>query len=150
MQVKQSCDPNSTRSKAQLDQEQLAQLEKASGRNYEWHLRSFMVAAKAIVALLPPSPDSPAIAADAYSSREEDLESAYTALGSFASEHPDETKKIRRASLVEAVAKDFVTASKLLRRTLESPKLDRSEYVERVGNVAKSYNQLLQRANSVR
>lgn len=136
--------------KAQLNREQLTQLEKASGRNYEWHLRSFMMAAKSIVALLPPSPDSPAIAADAYRSRDAELESAYTALELFALANPDEIKKIRRASLVETRVKDFLTASRFLRRTLESPQMDRREYVERIGSVAKSYKELLQCANTFR
>lgn len=136
--------------KADLDQKQLAQVEKVSGRNYEWHLRSFMIAAKAVVALLPESPEAPPIPADKYKARYSELETAYNAFETFNSGHPEEVKKVMMASFVESAVKDFFTASKFLRRVLEAPKLDRGEYVERLGNLAKTYNDLIQRTNSLR
>jgi len=54
------------------------------------------------------------------------------------------------ASFVETAVKDFFAASKFLRRTLDAPKLDRKEYVERLGELAKRYNELIERTNSLR
>ena len=51
--------------KTQVDQRQLAQIEKISGRKYEWHLRSYLLAAKSLINLLPENPEAPPIAAAA-------------------------------------------------------------------------------------
>lgn len=136
--------------KGDLDRRQLAEAEKISGRKYEWHLRSFMIAAKGVVGLLPPRPESPPIAADVYKERYAELETTYNAFTSYTSEHPEEVKKVLMASFVDTAGKDFFAASKFLRRTLEAPKLDRREYVERLGELAKNYNDLIQRTNSIR
>ena len=84
-----------------------------------------------------------------YQPRYAELESAYNAFEKFVSENPDEVKKVMLASFVESAVKDFFTASKFLRRVLEAGKLDRREYFTRVGEVAKSYNDLIQRTNSM-
>lgn len=136
--------------KAQVDQRQLAQIEKTSGRKYEWHLRSYLLAAKSLIKLLPENPEAPVIAAGEYKTRYAELESAYNAFQTYCSENPDELKKVMLASFVESTVKDFFTASKFLRRVLEAPKLDRREYFTRVGEVAKTYNDLIQRTNSMR
>jgi hypothetical protein len=136
--------------KTKVDQRQLALLEKAKGRKYEWHLRSFMLAAKSLIDLLPENPDAPTIAADAYKSRYAELETAYNAFQNFATENPDEVKKIMLASFVDSAVKDFFTASKFLRRTLEAGKVDRREYLTQVGKAAETYNSLIQRTNTMR
>lgn len=136
--------------KADLDRKQLAEIERVNGKKYEWHLRNYMIAAKGVVSLLPEDPDAPLIKADAYKARYDELESAYNAFQAFTSEHPDEVKKVTMASFVESAVKDFFTASKFLRRTLEAPKPGRREYIERLGNLAKAYNELIQRSNSFR
>ena len=136
--------------KAQVDRRQLTVIEKTSGKKYEWHLRSFMIAAKSLINLLPENPDAPAIDAATYKERYAELEEAYNAFQSFMSENPDEVKKVIMASFVDSTVKDFFAASKFLRRTLEAGKLDRSEYLNRVGATAKSYNDLIQRTNTMR
>ena len=136
--------------KGQVDQRQLAQIEKLSGRKYEWHLRSYLLAAKALINLLPDSAEVPPIDAASYKKRYGELEATYNAFQTFASENPDERKKVIMASFVDSAVKDFFTASKFLRRTLEAAKLDRREYVTRVAAVAKTYNDLIQRTNSMR
>lgn len=136
--------------KVELDQRQLAEIEKTNGRNYHWHLRSYMIAAKRVIGLLPQSPEAPPLSAETYKALFADLEVAYNALEAFSREHPDEVKKVMMASFVESAVKDFFAASKFLRRTLEATKLDRREYVERLGAVAKTYNDLIQRTNSIR
>ncbi len=136
--------------KTQVDQRQLAMLEKAKGKNYEWHLRNFMIAAKALINLLPESADSPAIDKEAYQKRYSNLETAYNGFVAFGEEKPEEVKKVLMASFVESTMKDFFGASKFLRRTLETSKRDRQEYVERIGDVAKKYNELIQRTNTMR
>lgn len=136
--------------KAQLDQQQLAEVEKVSGRKYEWHLRSYMIAAKLLVALLPAGPEAAPISADAFKPRFSELETAYNAFQTFNTEHPEEAKKVIMSSLVDSAAKDFYTAAKFLRRTLETSKLDHSVYIDRVSEVAKTYNSLIERTNSIR
>ena len=136
--------------KAQVDRRQLAAIEQTSGRKYEWHLRSFMLAAKGLINLLPENADAPPIAADEYKMRYAELESAYSAFQSFQTENPEEVKKVIMASFVDSAVKEFFTASKFLRRTLEAKKLDHREYFNRLGELAKTYNDLIQRTNSMR
>lgn len=136
--------------KTQVDQRQLAMLEKTKGKNYEWQLRNFMIAAKALINLLPESAEAPPIEKEAYQKRYANLETAYNGFVAFGVEKPEELKKVMMASFVESAVKDFFTASKFLRRTLDSSKRDRQEYVERIGELAKKYNDLIQRTNTMR
>jgi hypothetical protein len=136
--------------KADLDRRQLAQMETQGGRDYHWHLRSFMLAAKPLINLLPENPNAPFIDATTYRARYDELEAAHNALESFKTEHPDALKKVIMASLLEIAVNDFFTASKLLRRVLENKPVNRTEYIERVGDLAENYNALIQRTNSLR
>ncbi len=136
--------------KTRVDQRQLAEIEKAKGKNYEWHLRNFMIFAKSLINLLPESADAPQIEREAYQKRYVELETAYNAFQAYTTEHPDEVKKVILASFVESTVKDFFAASKFLRRTVEAGKSNRREYLERVGELARKYNELIQRTNSMR
>lgn len=136
--------------KALVDRRALAQIEKKVGKNYEWHLRSYMLAAKSVVDLLPDSATAPTIDATTYKARYEALESAYNAFDTFSSQHPEDVKKVLMASFVESGVKEFFTAAKFLRRVLEAPKLDKSEYVKQVNVMVEKYNALIQRTNSLR
>lgn len=136
--------------KMQVDRRQLAQIEKKSGKGYEWHLRSFMLTAKSLINLLPESPEAPVIEAATYKERYAEVENAYNALEAYRSEHPDEMKRIIMASFVESAVKDFFAASKFLRRSLEGGKVEKREYVERVSQLAQKYNDLIQRTNTMR
>lgn len=136
--------------KMEVDKRQLAELEKRAGRKYEWHLRNFMIAAKGVINLLPETADAVPISAEAYRERYAELENAYTAFESYTSENPDEVKKVMMAGIVETAVKDYFAASKFLRRVLQAPKLDRREYITRAGELAKTYNDLIERTNSMR
>ena len=136
--------------KRDLDKRQLAEIEKTEGRKYHWHLRSYMLAAKELITLLPENADAPLIQAAKYKAKYADLEKAYNGFQKFITENPDEVKKIMLGGMVESSVKDFFAASKFLRRTLEAPKLDRSEYIERVGELARKYNELINRTNTLR
>ena len=136
--------------KVQLDQRQLAEIENTSGRKYQWHLRSFMIAAKGVINLLPDSPHAPVIPAKEYKTRFSELEGAYHAFQSYSSDHPEEVKKALLAGMVDSAVSDFFAASKFLRRTLETQRVDRREYLERVMELAKKYNELIERTNSLR
>ena len=135
--------------KSQVDLRQLAQIEKTSGRKYEWHLRNYLLGAKALVNLLPENAQAPPPELAAYQARYAKLEEAYNGFQTFASENPGEIRKVIMASFIETTVKDFFTASKFLRRVLEAPKLDRREYFTRVGELAQKYNDLIQRTNSM-
>ena len=136
--------------KRDLDKRQLAEIEKTDGRKYQWHLRSYLIAAKELINLLPENADAPPIEASAYKVKFSAVEETYNAFQTFGSENPDELKKIMLGGMVESSVKDFYTASKFLRRTLEAPKLDRSEYIEKVGELARKYNELINRTNTIR
>ncbi len=136
--------------KSQVDRRQLAQIEKTSGRKYEWHLRNYLLAAKALITLLPENAEAPPVEIAAYKPRYVELENAYNGFETFVAENPEEVSKVLLASLVETTVKDFFTASKFLRRTLEASKLDRREYFMRLGDLAKGYNELIQRTNTIR
>ena len=135
--------------KVELDQRQLAEIEKASGRNYQWHLRSFMIAAKRVVTLLPDGPQAPMMNARDYRAEYDGLEKAYNAWQTFAAEHPEEVRKVIMSSMVDSAVKEFFTAAKFLRRTLEGGNVNRREYVEQITQVARTYNDLIQRTNSL-
>ena len=136
--------------KRDLDKRQLAEIEKTHGRKYHWHLRSYLIAAKELITLLPEHADAPPIEASVYKTKYAALEDAYNGFESFITDNPDEVKKIMLGGMMESAVKDFYTASKFLRRTLEAPKLDRREYIEQVGALAQKYNQLIDRANTIR
>ncbi len=136
--------------KTQVDQRQLAILEKAKGKNYEWHLRNYLLAAKALINLVPANAEAPSIDQDTYQKRYGNLETAYNGFVAFGEEKPEEVKKVLLASFVESSVKDFFAASKFLRRALVASKRDRQEYGERIGELAKKYNELIQRTNTMR
>ena len=136
--------------KAEVDRRQLAQIEKQHGKNYEWHLRSFMMAAKTLADLVPASAGAPAIEGKLYNARFAELDAAYKAFTEFCESHPDEVKKVLMASFVESAVKDFFGASKFLRRVLEAPKPNKQEYITKVNDLVQKYNDLIQRTNSLR
>jgi hypothetical protein len=136
--------------KGEVDRRQLAEIEKQSGKNYEWHLRHFMINAKALVDLLPSTADAPMIDAAAYKSRYANLETAYNGFTQFVEERPEEVKKIILASFTETALKDFFAASKFLRRVLDAPKPDKREYVQKVNELVEKYNTLISRTNTFR
>lgn len=135
--------------KARVDRQQLAEIEKKYGKNYQWHLRSYLLAAKALVELAPDSSSAPTIDVTSYKARYDVLESAYNGFDEFTTQHPEEVKKVLLASFVDSTVKDFFGASKFLRRALETPKLDKREYVKRVTELIEKYNALIQRTNSL-
>jgi hypothetical protein len=123
--------------KDEVDRRQLAEIEKRSGKNYEWHLRNFMISAKSLVDLMPTSAEAPKIETSAYN-------------GFMQLNGDPATKKPIMASFVETAIKDYFAASKFLRRTLESPKPDKGEYVTNVNELVEKYNTLIERSNTMR
>ena len=61
-----------------IERRYLAQIEKELGKNYEWHLRSFLLAAKTLADLLPNHADAAMIEGARYKSRFANLQVAYT------------------------------------------------------------------------
>ena len=107
-----------------------------------------MISAKHLVDLLPNSADAPMIESAAYKARYAELEAAYN--GFMQTSDDPATKKPIMASFAESAIKDFFAASKFLRRTLESAKPNKSEYVEKVNELIEKYNTLIQRTNTMR
>lgn len=121
----------------------LAQLEKEHGKNFEWHLRTVLLAAETVGDLLPSRIDAPMIDGTRYKPRFANLEIAYTAFKQFSAAHPEEAKL---ASYLGTSVEDFFGASKLLRQVLESPKPDKLLYLAKVSELAAKYEELGQRA----
>ena len=132
--------------KGEVDRRLLAEIEKKSGKNYDWHLRNYMINAKALVDLLPNSGDAPMIDGGTYKARYSDLEQAYNGFTQYG-ETPGATKPIM-SSFVETAVKDYFAASKFLRRVLDSSKPDKREYVQKANDLVTKYNTLIQRTNT--
>ncbi len=133
--------------KQDVDRRNLAQLEKEKGKNFEWHLRSFLMAAETVGDLLPNHVDAPMIEGMRYKPRFTNLEIAYAAFRQFSTEHPEEVKL---ASFLGSSVEDFFGASKFLQRIVESPKPDRQMYLAKVSELAAKYEELVKRANAPR
>ncbi|PZR71980.1 MAG: hypothetical protein DLM73_14190 [Chthoniobacterales bacterium] len=127
-----------------IERRNLAQIEKEHGKNYEWHLRSFLLAAKTLADLLPNHTDAAMIEGPRYKARFGNLQAAYTLFTQYGAEHPEELKKAMLATSLE----DFFTATKILRGILEAPKPDRQVYVTKVNDLAAKYDDLIQRTTT--
>ena len=119
----------------------LAQIEKEHGKNYEWHLRNFLIAAKTLADLLPNHVDAAMIEGARYKQRFANLQAAYTLFTQYCVEHPAEVQKAVPATSLE----DFFAATRILRGLLDAPKLDRQVYLTKVNDLAAKYDELVQR-----
>jgi hypothetical protein len=124
-----------------VERRNLAQLEKEQGKSYEWHLRSFLLAAKTVADLLPNHVDAAMIEGARYKARFTNLQAAYTIFTQYCTEHPAEVQKAVLATSLD----DFFAATRILRGVLEAPKPDRQVYVTKVNDLSAKYDELVQR-----
>ncbi len=124
-----------------IERRNLAQIEKEHGKNYEWHLHSFLLAAKTLADLLPNHTDAAMIESARYKARFGTLQAAYTLFTQYGVEHPAEVQKAVLATSLE----DFFSATRILRGVLEAPKPDRQVYLAKVNDLAAKYDDLVQR-----
>jgi hypothetical protein len=122
-----------------VERRNLARIEKEQGQNYEWHLRSFLFAAKTVADLLPNHVDATMIEGARYKTRFANLQAAYTAFTQYCLQHPAEVQKAILATSLE----DFFAATRMLRGVLEAPKPDRQVYIAKVNDLAAKYDVLL-------
>ena len=127
-----------------IERRNLAQIEKEHGKNYEWHLRNFLFAAKTLADLLPNHVDAAMIESARYRQRFANLQAAYTLFTQYCLEHPAEVQKVVLATSLE----DFFAATRLLRGILEAPKPDRNVYISKVNDLAAKYDALVQRTTT--
>jgi len=127
-----------------IERRNLAQIEKEHGKNYDWHLRSFLFAGKMVTDLLPNHVDAPMIETARYRTRFANLQAAYTAFTQYCLEHPAEVQKVVLATSLE----DFFAATRLLRGILDAPKADRQVYLAKVNDLAAKYDALVQRTTT--
>lgn len=132
--------------KDDVDRRLLAQLEKDHGKDYEWHLRSLLMAAETLGDLMPTHLDAAPIDAARYRQRFVALDAAFTAFTQFRTAHTEEIKQAALAGLVGNSVEDFFAASKLLRSLLDAPKPDRQLYLTKVNDFATKFDDLLQRS----
>lgn len=123
-----------------VERRNLARIEKEQGKNYEWHLRSFLFAAKTVADLLPNHVDATMIEGARYKTRFANLQAAYTAFTQYCLQHPAEVQKAVLATSLD----DFFAATRILRGVLEAPKPDRQVYIAKVNDLAAKYDALLQ------
>ena len=124
-----------------IERRVLAQIEKEKGKNYEWHLRNFLNAAKTLADLLPNHVDAAMIEGARYKQRFANLQAAYTQFTQYCVEHPAEVQKAVLSTSLE----DFFAATRMLRGLLDAPKLDKQVYLTKVNDLAAKYDELLQR-----
>jgi Protein of unknown function (DUF3829) len=127
-----------------VERRNLARIEKEQGKNYEWHLRNFLFAAKTVADLLPNHVDAAMIESARYKQRFANLQAAYTAFTQYCHEHPTEVRKTVLSTSLE----DFFSATRMLRGILEAPKPDRQVYLAKVNDLAAKYDALLQRTTT--
>jgi hypothetical protein len=128
-----------------IERRYLAQIEKEHGKNYEWHLRSFLLAAKTLADLLPNHADAAMIDGARYKSRFANLQAANTLFTQYCVEHPAEEQKAVLSTSLE----DFFAATRILRGTLDAPKPDRQVYLTKVNDVAAKYDALVKRTTTM-
>jgi hypothetical protein len=119
----------------------LAQIEKEHGKNYEWHLRTFLLTAKTLADLLPNHADAAMIEGPRFKARFANLQAAYTLFTQYCLEHPAEVQKAVLATSLE----DFFAATRILRGILDAPRPDRQVYLAKVNDLAAKYDTLIQR-----
>jgi hypothetical protein len=124
-----------------IERRYLAQVEKEHGKNYEWHLRSFLLAAKTLADLLPNHADAAMIEGARFKARFANLQGAYTLFTQYCVEHPAEVQKAVLSTSLE----DFFAATRILRGILDAPKPDRQVYLAKVNDLAAKYETLVQR-----
>ncbi len=127
-----------------IERRNLAQIEKEHGKNYEWHLRSFLLAAKSVADLLPNHVDAAMVDSGRYKARFANLQAAYTLFTQYCLEHPAEAQKTVLATSLE----DFFAATRTLRGILEAPKPDHGVYLAKVNDLATKYDALLERTTT--
>jgi len=124
-----------------IERRYLAQIEKEHGKNYEWHLRSFLLTAKTVADLLPNHSDAAMIEGPRFKARFANLQAAYTLFTQYCVEHPAEVQKTVLSTSLE----DFFAATRTLRGILDAPKPDRQVYLAKVNDLAAKYDTLVQR-----
>ncbi|MEY2495802.1 MAG: hypothetical protein QOJ45_2294 [Verrucomicrobiota bacterium] len=124
-----------------IERRNLAQIEKEHGKNYEWHLRAFLISAKTLADLLPNHADAVMIEAARYRARFANLQAAYTLFTQYCLEHPAEVEKAVLATSLE----DFFSATRILHGVLGAPKPDRQVYLTKVNDLAAKYDALVER-----
>jgi hypothetical protein len=127
-----------------VERRNLAQIEKEQGKNYEWHLRSFLMAARPLADLLPNHAAAAMIEAGRYRVRFSNLQAAYTLFTQYCLEHPAEVPKAALGPSLE----DFFSATRILRGVLDAPKPDRLVYLAKVNDLAAKYDELVQRTTT--
>jgi Protein of unknown function (DUF3829) len=127
-----------------VERRNLARIEKEQGKNYDWHLRSFLFAAKTVADMLPNHVDATMIEGPRYKQRFANLQAAYTAFTQYCVEHPAEVQKAVLATSLD----DFFAATRILRGVLEAPKPDRQVYIAKVNDLAAKYDALVQRTTT--
>jgi hypothetical protein len=127
-----------------VERRNLARIEKEQGKNYEWHLRSFLFAAKTVADLLPNHVDAAMIESARFKQRFANLQATYTAFTQYGLEHPAEVQKIVLSTSLD----DFFAATRMLRGILDAPKPDRQVYLTKVNDLAAKYDALIQRTTT--
>jgi hypothetical protein len=123
-----------------VERRNLAQIEKEHGKNYEWHLRNFLFAAKTLADLLPNHVDAAMIETARYRTRFGNLQAAYTEFTQYCLQHPAEVQKV----VITKSLDEFVAATRILRGILDAPKPDRQVYMAKVTDLATKYDAVLQ------
>lgn len=122
-----------------VERRNLAQIEKEHGKNYDWYLHNFLIAAKGLADLLPNHSDGAMIESARYRARFANLQAAYTEFTQYCQQHPAEAQKAVTTKSLD----EFVAATRILRGILDAPKADHQVYMTKVGDLAAKYDALM-------
>jgi hypothetical protein len=122
-----------------VERRNLAQIEKEHGKNYDWYLHNFLVAAKTLTDLLPNHADGAMIESARYRARFASVQGAYAEFTQYCQQHPAEAQKAVTTKSLD----EFVAATRILRGILDAPKADHQVYMAKVSDLAAKYDALL-------
>jgi|GEM_PF-2080073 len=142
---------------AMLDEHKLAGMEKAGGRNFDWHLQNMMMQSRRTVDAIMAALNSDVPPLSAVQTAEGALQTAYDEAKAYSDAHHDtkdrlgnEPVLLRLYYLLDPLLKDVKDARRdLAGMTGDKAKMDRSKLQADARNLIDSYNELVQRYNQM-
>lgn len=134
-----------------VERRQMAVGEQARGRDLGWHVRSTLAAAKPLVELIPaqaPPPNRPPMDPKLYATRLTDLETAWTALDTYANAHPPEIAALPEGPALRGDLAALLAAARGVRPALEAKRLDPAAIGKRINDLITRYNAAVKRVNA--
>ncbi len=134
-----------------VERRQMSVVEQARGRDFGWHVRNTLAAAKPLVELIPaqtPPPNRPPMDPKLYATRLTDLETAWMALDVYANAHPPEIAALPEGAALRGDLAALLAAARGVRPALEAKRLDQAATGRRINEFITRYNAAVKRVNT--